>query len=331
MNTRPNAWAVLLVILVLPLVGCGGRVLVSEPVGSPTEAGEPGGLVYALPRTLLRIEAEIPTGQSQVRYTFTPVIMGDATARFRARFDGSAWADNALDVQADANGLLTSGTSTVTDQRGQIVLEVSRLAARFVSPFSALMRDRQPPTTEPNPYPFSVSFWAEDLTSLRRLPDGGQVQINAPFVASSVPVAVRCPYSLCYRSLAAAQVNFTPPGAGQARPLFINVVDTSRVEGIDHRSATLVSRQNQQNFTSGLLTRHVINQPSTALAVVRLPNQALGAFTESLGNLLTVRVTETQATANLLQQQNSVLANQITLMQTQQRLQVAIAQQRRGL
>jgi hypothetical protein len=90
--------------------------------------------------------------------------------------------------------------------------------------------------------------------------------------------------------------------------------------------AALVTRSNTLTFNNGVLTRHQIDQPSSALALARVPTKALEAFTTALSGALTVRVQQATNDVQLVQQQAALLDARVKLLQAEQALQAAVAQ-----
>lgn len=314
------------------LAGCGELRTISAPLTEdPTAArngAEPGGLVYGLPHTVLRIEGKLEGTPPRVTYTITPTILADPAARFRARFNPSGWDDNTLDVTVNAEGLLTSGSAIITDQRGAIVVEAARLGG-LVDGAGLLELFAQNAPTPPSPYPFSVTYTADQLASGQALPDMATIRLSLPpreATAASTPP--RCDFSLCYRPMTTVFGEISRPRspAVLANRFALSIVDTSRVEGIQLVGAALVTRSNTLTFNNGVLTRHQIDQPSSALALARVPTKALEAFTTALSGALTVRVQQATNDVQLVQQQAALLDARVKLLQAEQALQAAVAQ-----
>lgn len=316
------------------LAGCGELRTISAPLTEdPTAArngAEPGGLVYGLPHTVLRIEGKLEGTPPRVTYTITPIMLADPNARFRTRFNPSGWDDNTLDVTVNAEGLLTSGSAAITDQRGAIVVEAARLAGQVGGAGLQGLRDQRTPTP-PSPYPFSVTYTADQLASDsgQALPDMATIRLSPPpreATAASTPP--RCDLSLCYRPMTTVFGEISRPRSPSvlANRFALSIVDTSRVEGVQLVGAALVTRGNTLTFNNGVLTRHQIDQPSSALALARMPTKALEAFTTALSGALTVRVQQATSDVQLVQQQTALLEARVKLLQAEQALQAAVAQ-----
>ena len=317
------------------LAGCGELRTISAPLTEdPTAArngAEAGGLVYGLPYTVLRIDGKLEATPPRVTYTITPIILADPTARFRARFNPSGWDDNSLDVTVNAEGLLTSGSATITDQRGAIVVEAARLAGQGGGLRGFGLLPPSPPGTPapPSPYPFSVTYTADQLASAQALPDMATIRlIPPPREATAASTPPRCDLSLCYRPMTTVFGEISRPNSPTplANRFALSIVDTSRVEGVQLVGAALVTRSNTLTFNNGVLTRHQIDQPSSALALARMPTKALEAFTTALSGALTLRVQQTTNDAQLVQQQAALLEARVKLLQAEQALQAAAAQ-----
>lgn len=103
-TSLPVVWAL------LAAAGCSGPIAVSEPAAGPAAAaGEPGDLVYALPMTLVEV-AGSRDAKGVVTYAVTPHLVPDPDARFRLRYQPSAWQDDGLSVTVDTSGLLNTGS-----------------------------------------------------------------------------------------------------------------------------------------------------------------------------------------------------------------------------
>ena len=319
------------------LAGCGELRTISAPLTEDSTAArngaEPGGLVYGLPYTVLRIDGKLEATPPRVTYTITPIILADPAARFRARFNPSGWADNSLDVTVNAEGLLTSGSATIADQRGAIVVEAARLAGQVggLRGFGLLPPSPPGTPTPPSPYPFSVTYTADQLASAsgQALPDMATIRlIPPPREATAASTPPRCDLSLCYRPMTTVFGEISRPSSPTplANRFALSIVDTSRVEGVQLVGAALVTRSNTLTFNNGVLTRHQINQPSSALALASVPTTALGAFTKALSEVLTIRVDQATSDAQLVQQQAALLEARVKLLQAEQALQAAAAQ-----
>jgi hypothetical protein len=304
------------------LAGCGSRIVVSEPQSLPADSrnGEPGGLVYSLPQTIITVDGA-RDDKGQVTYTITPTIMPDAAARYRLRFTSTGFTDDDLNLGVDANGLLTSGTATITDQTPAIIVALAKTAATIVqpSPFAAMTA----PATKPaaSPYPFHMVYTLDAFLRNPRLPDQRHVAIEGAGLELSRP-APNCAFSVCYRTpvLLRGRIVDTRGQDVGAHFAFL-AIDPSSTEGIDIRGAALVKRTDTVTFTNGIAVGNAIKQDSMVLAAANLPLDVIKAILSAPAELLTLKVNNVTDQANLVQQQANLLTQQAALITAQKTLQ----------
>lgn len=321
----------LALVAALTAAGCSSRQtvqsqLIEESPNSPE--AEPGGLAYSLPKSVVTVRGE-QDANGAVTYTITGAIVPDANARFRLRHVVSGWTDDDLNLQVDRNGLLTSGRSSITDRRAEVVVQLARSAGAIVGslpgPFSAPI---EPPRRRESPYPFTRILQVHELESGTDLPDGSRIALHQPLVAASAPVRrtpPQCGFSICYRIAVHATAEISRPGR-PATQFGIVLVNPYHIEGVDLRSAPLVARTDTLTFDSGLLTGRAVTVPSTAVAVASVPYNVLRGFFSAFGELLTIRVNNTNSEAGLITAQTAILNNTRTQIEAERALQATRSQ-----
>lgn len=197
------------------------------------------------------------------------------------------------------------------------------IAAAVANP-RATSRTSGPGRVRAQAYPFTVVLRPEQILDGQDLPDGARITAGpASLAVAPPPAAPDCAYSLCYRGVVPLVARISLDG--QRREVSIAVVDRSRTEGVVLRSAGLVERKDDMTFASGLLTTYSVTKPSTALAVAALPADVLKACFGAISELLTIRVTNQTAAADLAQQQARLLLQQQAVIEAQRGLDAARA------
>ncbi len=294
------------------VAGCTYQIISSERVDEAANTGraEPGGLIYSLPETLVKVSAsQAATGA--VTYVVTASITPDPRERYRLRFAPSAQTDNTIDLKVDANGLLTSATANINDRSGDIVVAVASFAASLAPSPGTRWQIAAPP--EPAvAYPFDqyISFDRLANGEVVKLWDGATLSIDTESLkawpVSKVPDhPINCSYSVCYRSV--IPVVATISGGEQKKDktqFYFPAIDKTRTEGIDIHSASLVNRTHTLEFANGVMTRVNIVQPSTNLALAQLPLQVIQAVMKSL---FTLNISYANAEQNALAAQTNLL------------------------
>lgn len=296
-------------------------------LASNAEGGESGGLVYALPMTALRVEAK-RDGQA-VTYTVSTSIVADPSARYRFRYAPSAFADNSMDIQVNAAGLLSSDSATdVTDRTGDIVVRLARTAGALVGQLEMRNELRTPPAPRLARYPFEQTFFIRSQPGQLVLLDEvrleiefapGQTAPRSTTRLSNGTELTACGYSLCYRVARPALLHFKRNNTIISTRL-ITIVDPDSLEGINLNTAPLARRTNTLTFVDGLPTRMRSNQNSTALAAVSLPLDAFTAFLGGITDGLTPRTSVARAQAAIIQAEAERLNAQRALIEAQRSL-----------
>lgn len=268
-------------------------------------------MVYALPMSLIEVSGSQDL-RGAVTYTVAARLVADPDARFRLRYHPSGWRDDGLSVTVNEDGLLHTATkASARDRGGAVLVQLARAAGAVAD--AAARTLATPGQTRPRrpAYPFKRVFTVQQVAAGdATLPDGAS--LSARLFQRSAAIApggpVDCAFSLCYRgvvpllgtiSLGGAQENFA-----------VHVVDTSRTEGVDLRGAAFVERKDEMTFAGGLLTTYGVTKPSTAEAVAALPADVLRAFFGAIGELLTIRVKNETAEADLVAQRVRLLQQQ---------------------
>ena len=329
-RTLPTAASLAAALL---LSACGyDRTVISQPATQlPTEGPqEPGGMVYALPKSLVTIRGELKDGV--VTYTPSVSIVSDPTARFRLRHVASGWTDDDLNFTVGTNGLLSSSRATLADRRAEVAVQVARsIGAVGGAVIGRMTVDQraQPPGRAPSPYPFTTVLEVEELLRGGELPDGARLAVLSalpPPPPQSEPGT--CPFSVCYRTVVPVTFAIVPPRGTVERASRFNlaVVDPQRTEGIDLRGAPLVTRTTSVTFENGLLTGTSVVMPSTAVAAARIPYDVIRAGLGAFGEILTLRVNNTNSQAELIAAQTSMLTNTRAQIDAQRQLNEARTQ-----
>lgn len=302
------------------LAGCSNRIVVSEPQSASPGGvgGEPGGLVYSLPQTIITVDGT-KDDKGQVTYAIVPSIMPDATARYRLRYTTSGTTDDDINLTVDANGLLTSGMGTVTDQTGAIIVTLAKTAASFINPpfAKALTQMAAKPTV--NVYPFHKVYSLQEFLQGPELPDHRRLSVANIGSDVSGP-SPNCTFSVCYRTTVLIRGKVTEAGKDQGADFAFLAVDPSSTEGMDIRSAALVKRTDNVTFTNGIATGNAIKQDSSVLAAANLPLDVVKAILSAPAELLTLKINNVTDQANLIQQQANLLAQQTALINARKTL-----------
>ena len=323
-----TTWQILILVGSLSVSGCAYQIVSSEKIDEsrPIGSAEPGGLIYALPMSLVTITGDRDSSSGKVTYTVTPSIVPDPGARYRLRYAPSGNTDDDLNLQVDKNGLLTSTRANFTDRTGDIVIAVAKTVAAFSTPSRATaMRPAVPPAPV---YPFSAIYTIDELVRTQVLPDAATISVDANWpVAGSwqtAAVAPSCSFSVCFRTV--VPMKGTISGGGTVRNEFVFIaIDPRRTEGITLKSAALVARTNTVTFDSGLITSVAINEPSTTLAIANLPLAVLKAILSAPAELLTLRIANVTDQANLARAQADLLTQMKAVLDAQTALQKAQA------
>jgi hypothetical protein len=322
------AWLALILIGSLTVSGCTYQIVSSQKVEEAGNSGtaEPGGLVYALPMTLVTVTGA-KDDADKVTYTVTPSIVPDSRARYRLRYAPPGNTDNDLNLQVDKNGLLTSTRANFTDRTGDIVIAVAKTVAAVARSAGggAAVTDR---ASKAPVYPFTAIYTIDELIGGQLLPDNAWIYVNAnwPVAGNWQPAAEAqsCSYSICFRTV--APMKGTILGGGTVKNEFVFVaVDPRRTEGITLNSAALVARTNLVTFDSGLITSVTINEPSTTLAIASLPLAVIKAILAVPSELLTLRIANVTNEANLAKAQADLLTQMKAVLDAQTALQNAQA------
>ncbi len=322
------AWQTLILIGSLSVSGCAYQIVSSEKIDESESIGlaEPGGLVYALPMSLVTITGDKdPSGK--VTYTVTPSIVPDPGARYRLRYAPPGNTDDDLNLQVDKNGLLTSTKANFTDRMGDIVIAAAKTVAAFgTSPRAARAVHTGGPAAPV--YPFTAIYTIDELVGTQVLPDAAKVSVDANWpVAGSWQTAAAspsCSFSVCFRTV--VPMKGTISGGGTVKNEFVFVaIDPRRTEGITLKSAALVARTNTVTFDSGLVTSVAINEPSTTLAIANLPLAVLKAILSVPAELLTLRIANVTDQASLVKAQADLLTQMKAALDAQAALQKAQA------
>ena len=304
-------WRTFIVAGCLILAGCTYQIISSERVGEAATKGEaePGGLIYSLPETVVKVSASQASGGGAVTYVVTALITPDPRERYRLRFAPSGQTDNTIDLKVDANGLLTSATANINDRSGDIVVAVASFAASLApSPGARLeMAAAAQPAVA---YPFDQYISFDQLANRKvvQLWDGATLSIETESLevwpVSKVPDhPVDCTYSVCFRSVIPVVVTISR-GEQNRTQFYFPAIDKTRTEGIDIHSASLVNRTHTLEFANGVVTRVNIVQPSTNLALAQLPLQVIQAVMKSL---FTLNISYANAEQNALAAQTNLL------------------------
>ena len=307
------------------LAGCTSRIVVSEPQAAAPSAGlgEPGGLVYSLPKTIVTVEATQDAG-GKISYKITPAIVPDASARYRMRFTSTGLTDDDIKLAVDDNGLLTTTTAAVTDQSAEVIVALAKTAATLAgSPFaSGALPPKQKKQTAAA-YPFTQVLTLEEMARGTPLYDGRVIRADLG-VDIAAPPAV-CAFSLCYRTSILVRGSIHDGSANVGSDFTFIGVDPSHTEGIDLRVAGLVKRTNTVSIKSGIAFGDGIQQDSTVLAAANLPLKVVKAILSAPQDLLTIRVQNLTQQGSLIQQQTAVLNDQVALLNARKALQAAQA------
>lgn len=303
--------------------GCAERVAFSQAIEvSANSAGaEAGGLAYALPKTIVTVKAE-RAKDGTVTYTVTPSIVPDQTARYRVRYAASWFSDDDLTFQVDRNGLLTSTKTSIKDRAGDIVVQLAKTAGAAAAVLGYAARQQRPPAVDSRMYPFSHVYELETFAAGPELKDGARITVDPSWLPAGDRLLPQgCNFSVCFRTPVALRASVGLPGQRQASEFSFLAINPYRTEGLDFRTAALVTRTNSATFDSGILTSINIVKPSTAFELASLPYNMIKAFFSAIGELLTIRVTNQQAETSVLKSQveqlKAVLELQ-TLLQKQQ-------------
>jgi len=322
------AWLAWTLIGSLAASGCTYQIVSSQKVEEAGNSGtaEPGGLVYALPMSLVTITGATDAA-GMVTYTVTPSIIPDSRARYRLRYAPPGNTDNDLNLQVDKNGLLTSTRANFTDRTGEIVIAVAKTVAAVArsAPGGVAVTDF---ASKAPVYPFTAIYTIDELIGGQLLPDNAWIYVNANWPVGgtwqSAAEAPSCSYSICFRSV--VPMKGTILGGGTVRNEFVFVaVDPRRTEGITLNSAALVARTNLVTFDSGLITSVTINDPSTTLAIASLPLAVIKAILAVPSELLTLRIANVTNEANLAKAQADLLTQMKAVLDAQTALQQAQA------
>ena len=306
--------------------GCTQRLVISQPIETAPDAGddERGGLVYSLPMTVIAVAGAQDKSTNAVTYTVTPAILPDPSARYRLKYGPSGFTDDDLNLGTDTNGLLTSTKANATDRTGDIIVAIAKIAgASMQLAPSALTKE----TAEM--YPFTVIFTVDELLKPggNELPDKTTIEVDNQWALPQAEVtgaAPSCSFSVCFRRVFPIKASiFRANRKATDKPRFqfaFVAVNPHQTEGIDLKTASLVTRQNSVTFTSGLIQTVVINQQSTVLAIASLPLTVLKAILSVPAELLTLKVTNVNAQGNLVQGQANLLTQMKALIDAQEGL-----------
>ena len=94
----------------LAFSGCAGKSVRSNVLED--EEKPQSGIVYALPRGLLKVTVKL-TEKQELTFNAEPLVVPDIRRRYRAQFLPSAFAEDTFSVSVDANGLLSSSTMVI--------------------------------------------------------------------------------------------------------------------------------------------------------------------------------------------------------------------------
>lgn len=335
MKKQPRLRAAATLAAALMVTGCGYRqTVISQPVADSPDAGpaDPGGVVYSLPMSLVTIRGELKDGV--VTYTPSVSIVGDPAAQFRLRHIASGWTDDDLNFSVGTSGLLSSSRATLTDRRAEFAVQIARsIGAGMASGVGALSGGRGAGATRPDPaaYPFTTVLGVGELLDGAVLPDGARVTMVSPPQQLRPPPrseAPACAFSVCYRSVVPVTLAIVPRGGRleAANRFSVTLVNPHRIEGINLLGAPLVTRTTSATFENGLLTGSSVVMPSTAVAAARIPYDVIKAGLSAFGEILSVRVTNTNSQAELIAAQTSILNNTRAQIDAQRQLNDARAQ-----
>ncbi len=316
---------------------CTHRLLVSEPITNDAAAGdaERGGLTYSLPMTVITVAGVRDRDTQAVSYTITPSILPDPAARYRLKYTPSQYGDDDIDLKVDPNGLLNSTKGNSTDRTGDIIVAIGKtIAAGGVQ--LAPSPGAPPPQRGEDRYPFTAVFTATDFVRARklRLPDDSYIELAddewIPRDEMTRP-APACSYSVCFRRVFPIHAKIVRDGVDTNRYQFAFVaINPYQTEGIDLSTASLVTRTNQVTFKDGLIGEVAINQPSTILAIAKLPLTVLKEILAVPAELLTIKGNNVKAEGDLARAQADLLTQMKAVIDAQQALETARAAARQA-
>ena len=299
-----------------------GSETAPPPTGATARARkeeEPGGVIYALPRTLLQLTTTIDSAGA-VTYAPTILTVGDMDARYRIRLAPSPETDNQYDFKIDANGLLQSASANITDRTGEIIAAVAKTVAAAASPPTAGFDVSRAGASQARTFSRLFDVYSSVGRGYTDIEKGGAkirfdlVKVDANGVLNSAALSSAdqtCSYAVCFRSLIPVMATIADKLDGPPTTQFlVATADASRSEGIDLPSAFLVARTNLIEFTNGSPTHININQPSTNLALASLP---LTVITAVMQSLFTLHISYVNAQKNSLSADTD-LQNQITAL-----------------
>jgi hypothetical protein len=326
-KARARRWGALL--LAGAVAGCAQPAFVSERIDAPMagDKGEKGGLVYALPMTVLTV-ARTEDDKGNPAYRITPSVMPDQSARYRLRYAAIAAVDDDVKIDVDSNLLLTTAKTDVQDRTGDILIAAAKTAASVarIGTLRLIPSDKPAPPPRCSTKPFTAVLTLDELRRGRELPDCSTVRLVGPPMAAppSAEPAPRCDFSLCFRTTMTVIARITPgDGNGRdAQDFSFVAIDPSRTEGIDLQGAPLVKRVNTLAFQNGLLTSTRVEKPSSALAAANLPLEIAKAILSAPAELLTLRY---KSEGDVLKGKAEVLRAQKDVLDAQQKLQEAVA------
>ncbi len=326
---RPHRAAIVVAVTALSLLsGCAHKVVSSQSIESDAASslGEPGGLVYSLPKTLLSV-AGAQDAEGKITYTVIPVVMPDHSAQFRVRYAASNFADDDLNIAVDKNGLLGTVKTVSTDRTGDIVIAIAKAGAAAVFKPSLASIDSEAPKAKPSAYPFTALYDFGQLVKKggsAELPDGATLRLDPSWKLSrdaDRSTETECKFSLCFRSVMPVQARIDAVAAtndkdfvGQFAFVAINPL---RIEGVDLQSGSMATRTNTFTFEGGLLTSVAINKPSAALAIANLPLNVLKAILAVPTELLTLRISNVDQEKKLATSLKELLDAQQALQKAQ--------------
>gem|GEM_PF-3352737 len=323
---RAFTMSALLLLAAVMAAGCTQRLVISQPIATEPDAGdeERGGLVYSLPMTVIAVAGAQDRTTKAVTYTVTPAILPDPSARYRLKYGPSGFTDDDLNLATDSTGLLTSSKANATDKTGEIIVAIAKTAAA-----GGMQLAPSATKAKVEAYPFTVIFTVDEFLK----PGGNPLPDDTTIVADdqwALPpkemtgTAPSCSFSVCFRRVFPIKASICPDKCAtpdRARFQFAFVaVNPHQTEGIDLKTASLVFRQNNVTFSSGLIQSVAINQPSTFLAIVSLPLTVLKEILKVPAELLTLKVNNVNAEANLAQAQATLLTQMKALIDAQQAL-----------
>lgn len=310
-------WAGVILAPALALSACA-NVYSSKDLKSTS--ADTNGLTYALPTTWLEIKArrgKDSAGGGMV-IDFSTHAYPDGSHIYSLDHVASAFAHDQITIEVGEDQLLKKVDTTTEDVTDQIIIglakAVSGVASFSLPPVGIKARGVEYACSAPPDPPWSVIIDPFNDKTWPRWLNKGCLTLT-PITQSVAPAtdetraAERCTHGICHRAPIPYRIAIDLGPAG-THEFVTGLLNKSPILSIDVNRTMFVEKKMDLEFTSGVLTKVVIDSPSPMLEFVSLPVDVAKAIFSAPAELLKLRVDySSQAIADRKKEEELIKTN----------------------